>query len=69
MNDFMIALLEDRFGIAMCTSEVISKSSDASKGTGAFRWISEGTGEYEVEPYEDEHLRGTKIILHLKAPL
>merc|ERR1719353_1998157 len=30
------------------------------------RWISEGTGEYEVEPYEDEHLRGTKIILHLK---
>jgi TNF receptor-associated protein 1 len=45
--------------------EVISKTADASQGTQAYRWVSEGGGEYEVEPCDDQ-LRGTKIILHLK---
>lgn len=42
--------------------EVISKKAGEEK---AFKWTSEGTGEYDLEPSEREG-HGTTIIMHLK---
>ncbi len=43
--------------------EVVTKKAGEEK---AYKWISDGTGEYEIEPAERES-HGTSITLHLKA--
>merc|ERR1719247_3801868 len=45
--------------------EVISKAADAASDGVAYKWESDGCGEYTVEPVEGA-TRGTKIVLHLK---
>lgn len=44
--------------------EVLTKSS--KKGGVGLRWISDGTGTYEIEDVDDIDV-GTSIILHLKT--
>jgi HSP90 family molecular chaperone len=44
---------------------VISKSES---GPGAVRWVSDGTGEYEVSNLSEvDFARGTKIVLKLRT--
>jgi molecular chaperone HtpG len=45
------------------TVTVISRAAGSQEGT---RWVSDGQGEYTIEPCEKE-TRGTDVILHLKA--
>lgn len=42
---------------------VISKKAGEDK---AYKWHSNGNGEYSVEEYNEDFTRGTEVILHLK---
>jgi len=45
--------------------EVLSRNC---KGDKAVRWVSDGTGEYEISTVENVGFeRGTKIVLHLRS--
>ncbi len=59
-----------QFGVgfysAFMLAEKVEVFSRSYKGTESWRWISEGTGTYEVEPVNEELPRGTRIVLHLR---
>ncbi|MCB1432752.1 MAG: ATP-binding protein, partial [Alphaproteobacteria bacterium] len=58
-----------QFGIGFYSGFIVAESVDvisrrAGSGT-AFKWSSDGSGSFTVEPVEDAP-RGTSIVLHLK---
>ena len=50
----------------MAAKRVTVESRSWAAGEGGWRWISEGTGGYEITPAEGDLPRGTKITLELK---
>ncbi len=59
-----------QFGVGFYSSfmiankvEVVSRKFDADK---AFKWESEGAGNFVISEVDEDFSRGTKIILHLK---
>ncbi len=50
----------------MAAKRVTVESRSAVAGEPGWKWVSEGTGGYEITPAEGELPRGTKITLELK---
>lgn len=59
-----------QFGVGFYSSFMVADKVEVySKAVGAetgYRWVSEGTGTYEIQPAEGVQ-NGTKIIIHLKG--
>jgi molecular chaperone HtpG len=62
-----------QFGVgfysAFMVADRVEVTSRRAGGTAAFRWTSDGKGEYVVEPAEGDadNLPGTEVLLHLNA--
>ena len=50
----------------MAAKRVTVESRSAAEGETGWKWVSEGTGGYEITPADGELPRGTKITLELK---
>ncbi|MFO1011073.1 MAG: molecular chaperone HtpG [Planctomycetota bacterium] len=60
-----------QFGVGFYSSFIVADrvvvESRRAGADGAWRWTSEGKGEYSIEPCERAE-RGTRVTLHLRAP-
>ncbi len=60
-----------QFGVGFYSSFIVADSVEVfsrnSKGDSAVRWVSDGSGDFEVSTVENVGFdRGTKIVLHLR---
>ncbi|CAF4172443.1 unnamed protein product, partial [Rotaria magnacalcarata] len=60
-----------QFGVGFYSTFMVSKSVDVitrsyKAGEPAYRWTSDGSGSYEIEPLVDEVERGTAIRCYLR---
>ena len=54
------------YSVFMVAEKVVIKSRSFKKDAVPVKWISDGSGSYEIEELEDDLKRGTEIEIHLK---
>jgi molecular chaperone HtpG len=54
------------YSVFMVAEKVVIKSRSFKKDAVAIKWVSDGSGSYEIEELEEDLKRGTEIEIHLK---